>query len=235
MLTNNYFSMEEKESEPILFSRSTINRMLYNSPQTLTMRSLSVSPIHRAIVPRTRSEESLSTQREYFMGITAFQHVLGAALENISLRKVEQRELDIPILLVDDMVTNIKILKNMLKSLGFKNISTAKDGLEAVILCKLHAYDIIFMDGEMPVMDGLGAIEVIRKDEDSLNANTFIIIQSTCKDMVDKMKKAAGEHSTVIDKPYTKASTIVAFSSLSEELAKMIIEKPVSHNKSRKV
>ena len=83
---------------------------------------------------------------------------------------------------------------------------------------------MIFMDGEMPEMNGEETILEIRKYESGFNLQSFIIIQSTASfDQIKKLKKAAGEYSTIIDKPYKNNSLMSAFKQLSSDLEKMIL------------
>lgn len=211
---------EEKYFDAQLLQQGITN----NSPDTIKVRSLNVSPANRMPIRKTFSEDFLVNKKskKAESNIVSFQHVLSSALENLEISDFG-KELGIPILLVDDSSVNLKLLRNILKRFGFTNIATASNGLEAVMLCKSHVYDVIFMDGEMPIMDGLEAIETIRKDEEGLNTHTFIIIQSAAdSDKVNNMKKAAGEHSAFIDKPYKKDSTIAAFAKLSKDLGNVI-------------
>jgi PAS domain S-box-containing protein len=68
------------------------------------------------------------------------------------------------VLLAEDNEVNIEIAMEMLKSLGFK-VDCALNGLEAVSMMKAHQYELIFMDCQMPEMDGFEATQIIRKLE----------------------------------------------------------------------
>ncbi|MFT7860072.1 MAG: PAS domain-containing protein [Sulfurimonas sp.] len=65
-------------------------------------------------------------------------------------------------LLVEDNETNQLVASLMLEDFGF-NVSVANNGKEAVELCQENQYDIIFMDLQMPVMDGITAAKKIRE------------------------------------------------------------------------
>jgi CheY-like chemotaxis protein len=66
------------------------------------------------------------------------------------------------VLIVDDLVINRFYLKQTLKGLGHQ-VTEASDGLKAVNLLKDNKFDVVFMDIEMPVMNGFEAILLIRQ------------------------------------------------------------------------
>jgi PAS domain S-box-containing protein len=65
-------------------------------------------------------------------------------------------------LLVEDNLTNQLVTSIFLQNYGFK-VSIANNGLEAVDMVEVNNYDIIFMDLQMPIMDGFAATKAIRK------------------------------------------------------------------------
>jgi len=67
------------------------------------------------------------------------------------------------ILLVEDNVINQQVIIEMLKKLGY-NADVAGDGLEALEKVRKQSYDVIFMDLELPDMDGLEATDIIRRE-----------------------------------------------------------------------
>lgn len=77
------------------------------------------------------------------------------------------------ILLVEDNEVNQKVALRMLENFGL-NIDLAADGIEALALCRQHQYDLVFMDLQMPNMDGYEATKAIR-NEIGLNQDTPII------------------------------------------------------------
>ncbi len=82
------------------------------------------------------------------------------------------------ILIVEDNPVNQQVLLLMLERLGYRG-DTASNGLEAVNAVKRQSYDLVFMDIQMPVMDGLTACQHIRQLPESnpwivgLSANVF--------------------------------------------------------------
>ena len=90
---------------------------------------------------------------------------------------VSTDEHDLPILplkalIADDNDANLKLLSTLLSE-QIEGIDTAHNGAQAVALCKTHKYDLIFMDIQMPIMDGITACKTIL--DSSLNEDTPII------------------------------------------------------------
>ncbi|HHF0567015.1 TPA: ATP-binding protein [Vibrio alginolyticus] len=89
-------------------------------------------------------------------------------LNVLDFRKAEDNEIspqdnDKPwVLVVEDSIVNQKVVRIMLEKLGVR-VSVANHGEEALQLCDQQPFDLIFMDCQMPVMDGFIATERIRK------------------------------------------------------------------------
>ena len=69
------------------------------------------------------------------------------------------------ILVVDDMVTMRRIVKNILKQLGFPNVDEAENGQDALQKLRGDAYGFVVSDWNMPVMTGIDMLRAIRGDE----------------------------------------------------------------------
>ncbi len=91
------------------------------------------------------------------------------------------------ILLAEDNETNIVLESTVLKKLGH-SVTVARNGLEALNLINIHKFDIVFMDIEMPVMDGIDATKRIRRGE-SGNENKDIFILAMTAHAVADIKK----------------------------------------------
>ncbi|MGC1955698.1 MAG: chemotaxis response regulator CheY [Gammaproteobacteria bacterium] len=70
----------------------------------------------------------------------------------------------IKILVVDDFSTMRRIIKNLLRDIGFGNISEADDGLTALPVLKGGDFDLLITDWNMPGMTGLELLKAIRAD-----------------------------------------------------------------------
>ena len=80
----------------------------------------------------------------------------------------------VKVLIVDDNVVNRKVARNFLKTYAF-DLDEAESGPEAIELVRQNRYDIIFMDHMMPMMDGIEAAEIIRRDCGENGAEAIII------------------------------------------------------------
>ncbi|MCH7414709.1 ATP-binding protein [Belliella sp. R4-6] len=90
-----------------------------------------------------------------------------------------EKDYPLKILLVEDNETNLKFMQMLMKELGY-SITIAKNGLEAVELVTDASFDLIFMDIQMPKLNGLEATKIIRTMEGKpyvpiigLSANAF--------------------------------------------------------------
>ena len=76
------------------------------------------------------------------------------------------------VLAVDDNATNLKLIRTLLRE-QVTEVVTATDGKEALELCKTEKFSLIFMDIQMPIMDGISASKHIKKY--TLNKSTPIV------------------------------------------------------------
>ncbi|MBO4620299.1 MAG: response regulator [Victivallales bacterium] len=104
-------------------------------------------------------------------------------------------------LLVDDTPTNLFLLETICQSVGLP-YRTAENGRVALELCQQQHFDLIFMDIQMPIMDGYTAIREIRKLPDSA---TTVIVALTASAFQEDVEKALGAGSTgFIPKPFER-------------------------------
>lgn len=107
-------------------------------------------------------------------------------------------------LLVEDHPMNQRLALTMLESLGGHG-DLAVNGQAAVDAAAQSPYDIIFMDVQMPVMNGVEATELIRASQ-GINANTPIIALTANAMKTDQDKYMQAGMSALLTKPFTKAS-----------------------------
>jgi len=109
------------------------------------------------------------------------------------------------VLVVDDFATMRRILKNILKQIGFSNIAEADNGKTALAELKKEQFDLILCDWNMPEMSGLELLQKIRSD-DELKDTPFVMVTAEAqKDNILEAVKA-GVNNYVV-KPFT-AETI---------------------------
>src|SRR2546425_6869532 len=85
-----------------------------------------------------------------------------------------QGQLRARILVAEDNVVNQRVAARMLEKLGCR-VDVVANGLEAVAACRRIPYDCIFMDCQMPELDGYAATAVIRQQDATTGQHTPII------------------------------------------------------------
>ncbi len=110
-------------------------------------------------------------------------------------------DLNMKVLIVDDFATMRKILRNILKQVGFTNISEADDGKTALKVLKKEKFDLILCDWNMPEMPGIDLLNTIRSD-DELKGTPFVMVTAEAQkeNIVEAVK--AGVSSYIV-KPFT--------------------------------
>jgi two-component system chemotaxis response regulator CheY len=104
------------------------------------------------------------------------------------------------ILIVDDYNTMIRIIRNLLKQLGFENVDEANDGTSALAKLREKSYGLVISDWNMTPMTGYDLLREIRADP-VLRATRFIMVTAESKtDNVIAAKKAGVDNYIV--KPF---------------------------------
>ncbi|MAU40805.1 MAG: two-component system response regulator [Kordiimonas sp.] len=99
-------------------------------------------------------------------------------------------DLAMPILIVDDYKTMLRIIRNLLKQLGFNNVDEATDGAEALAKMRGKQYSLVISDWNMEPMTGYELLKEIRADS-ILKPTPFIMVTAESKtDNVIAAKKA---------------------------------------------
>ena len=79
------------------------------------------------------------------------------------------------VLIAEDNLVNQKVLFRMLARLGVENIDIANNGKEAVTYASNNHYSIVFMDMQMPIMDGIEACKIIVGNHGKENAQPKVV------------------------------------------------------------
>jgi signal transduction histidine kinase/DNA-binding response OmpR family regulator/HPt (histidine-containing phosphotransfer) domain-containing protein len=118
-------------------------------------------------------------------------------------------EKDVPsfnanVLLAEDNIVNQQVAKAVIAKLGCQ-VDLAENGTEAVILAEKNNYDIIFMDCQMPRMDGYEATGIIRQQEQTRQDNRIPIIALTANALSgDREKCLSSGMDDYISKPFAQ-------------------------------
>ncbi len=105
------------------------------------------------------------------------------------------------ILVVDDFATMRKVIKNLLKQIGYKNIAEAEDGMAALRVLKSEKIDFIISDWNMPNMNGLEFLKAVRADSELSSLPFLMVTAEGLKENVVMAVKAGV--SNYIVKPFT--------------------------------
>ncbi|MEE8399910.1 MAG: response regulator [Desulfobacterales bacterium] len=109
--------------------------------------------------------------------------------------------LEMKILIVDDFATMRRILKSVLRQIGFTNIREADDGNVALRLLKKEAVDLVLCDWNMPEMPGIDLLKAVRADDELKNIPFVMVTAEAQKEHILAAVKA-GVSSYVV-KPFT--------------------------------
>ncbi|MBK6908852.1 MAG: chemotaxis response regulator CheY [Rhodocyclaceae bacterium] len=104
-------------------------------------------------------------------------------------------------LVVDDFSTMRRIVRNLLKELGFTHVDEAEDGAVALDKLKANKYDFVVSDWNMPNMDGLTLLQSVRADA-NLKGLPFLMITAEAKKENIIAAAQAGASGYIV-KPFT--------------------------------
>jgi two-component system, chemotaxis family, chemotaxis protein CheY len=109
-------------------------------------------------------------------------------------------DLSMPVLVVDDYQTMIRIIRNLLNQLGFKNIEEAKDGRQALEKLNSGRFGLVISDWNMEPMTGYELLQQVRASE-KLKATPFIMVTAESKTENVIAAKKAGVNNYIV-KPF---------------------------------
>lgn len=110
----------------------------------------------------------------------------------------------IKFLVVDDFSTMRRIVRNLLKELGFTNVDEAEDGVVALSKLQAGGFDFVVSDWNMPNMDGLTLLQTVRSDP-ALKHLPFLMITAEAKKENIIAAAQAGASGYIV-KPFTAAT-----------------------------
>ena len=108
------------------------------------------------------------------------------------------------ILIVDDFPTMRRIIKNLLKDLGFENVDEAEDGAMGLEKLRNGNFDFVVSDWNMPNLDGLEMLKAIRADPNLSKLPVLMVTAEAKKENIIAAAQA-GANGYVV-KPFTAAT-----------------------------
>ncbi len=120
------------------------------------------------------------------------------------------------VLVVDDMSTMRRIVKNVLKQIGYTSVEEAADGKEALEKLKGGGFGLVVSDWNMPVMSGIELLKAIRADAELKTLPVLMVTAEAQKENIIEAVQAGVSNYVV--KPFTGDA-------LREKLAKIFAKK----------
>ena len=109
-------------------------------------------------------------------------------------------DLTMPVLIVDDYNTMVRIIRNLLRQLGFEHIDDANDGSAALAKMQKRKYGLVISDWNMEGMTGYDLLQQVRADPE-LSATPFIMVTAESKTENVIAAKKAGVSNYIV-KPF---------------------------------
>ncbi|EPC04278.1 chemotaxis protein CheY [Litchfieldella anticariensis FP35 = DSM 16096] len=122
------------------------------------------------------------------------------------------------ILVVDDFPTMRRIVRSLLKELGFTNVEEAEDGQDGLSKLKTGNFEFVVSDWNMPNLDGLEMLKQIRAD-DALKHLPVLMVTAEAKKENIIAAAQAGANGYVV-KPFTAATLEEKLNKIFEKLGK---------------
>ena len=120
-------------------------------------------------------------------------------------------------LVVDDFSTMRRIVRNLLKELGFSNVQEAEDGVDALNKLRNEAFDFVVSDWNMPNMTGIELLRAIRADANLKHLPVLMVTAEAKKENIIEAAQAGA--SGYVVKPFTAVT-------LDEKLKKIFAAFP---------
>lgn len=108
------------------------------------------------------------------------------------------------ILIVDDFSTMRRIIKNLLRDLGFSNTVEADDGLTALPILNAGGIDFLVTDWNMPGMQGIDLLKTVRADDKLASLPVLMVTAETKREQIIEAAQA-GVNGYIV-KPFTAAT-----------------------------
>lgn len=121
------------------------------------------------------------------------------------------------ILIVDDFSTMRRIIKNLLRDLGFHHTEEADDGTTALPMLQAGAFDLLITDWNMPGMQGIDLLKAVRGDEGLRSLPVLMVTAESKRDQIVEAAQA-GVNGYVV-KPFTAGTLEEKIHKIFERIA----------------
>ncbi|HWP20403.1 MAG TPA: chemotaxis response regulator CheY [Burkholderiaceae bacterium] len=125
---------------------------------------------------------------------------------------------DMKFLIVDDFSTMRRIVRGLLKEIGYNNAEEAEDGAVALQMLKAGKYDFVVSDINMPNMNGFELLAAIKADESLKHLPVLMVTAEARKE--DIIRAAQDGAAGYIVKPFTKATLEEKVQKIMQKLGK---------------
>jgi two-component system chemotaxis response regulator CheY len=124
---------------------------------------------------------------------------------------------DMKFLIVDDFSTMRRIVRGLLKEIGYNNAEEAEDGSVALNMLKNGKFDFVVSDINMPVMNGFELLSAVKADESLKHLPVLMVTAEARKE--DIVRAAQDGAAGYIVKPFTKATLEEKVQKIMQKLA----------------
>ena len=124
---------------------------------------------------------------------------------------------DLKFLIVDDFSTMRRIVRGLLKELGYNNAEEAEDGVAALNLLKSAKFDFVVSDINMPNMNGFELLAAIKAEASLKHIPVLMVTAEARKE--DIVRAAQDGAAGYIVKPFTKATLEEKVQKIMQKLA----------------
>ena len=121
------------------------------------------------------------------------------------------------ILIVDDFSTMRRIIKNLMRDLGYANTHEADDGLTALPMLKGGGYDFLVTDWNMPGMQGIDLLKAVRSDPQLVSLPVLLVTAEARREQIVDAAEA-GVNGYIV-KPFTAQTLKEKINKIFERLA----------------
>ncbi|BBG30401.1 two-component system, chemotaxis family, response regulator CheY [Zymobacter palmae] len=121
-------------------------------------------------------------------------------------------------LVIDDFPTMRRIVRNLLKELGYSNVEEAEDGVDALNKLREGSFDFVVSDWNMPNLDGLEMLKQIRQDDQLKHLPVLMVTAEAKKENIIEAAQAGA--SGYVVKPFTAGTLEEKLNKIFEKLGK---------------